>query len=427
MDKKLLDDCLAYIDSYWERIIKKPSKNEPTNNPYSIQVPHAQISPNEEKFSYIFYWDTYFMSEGLLGTKHQWIIPEMVENFAFLFDTYHLIPNFTHIESLGRSQPPFFSSMVLDGYAVNNNMSWLKKYIGIAKKEYQEVWMDHLAYNHSIPTYGLNRYGGMDMGYAQQSEQESGWDMTSRFYNRCNEFLAIDLNCYLYKYELDFAKTAEILGDTNEQQYWTTIAKNRVKKMQLFWNPKKGFFYDYDYVAHQQSTFESLAGFVPLWAGIATIQQAKAMASKLSEFETDYGLTITSKDSLHPILDLSLFSSELQITLERILTPKQWDYPNIWPPLEYLSVVGLLRYGFYADAQRITKKSLNAHAKIFKKYHSLAEKVDGTTGDIPKSYWYPTQFGFGWTNAVIYRYTKLLDNLENNKSPVVGDRKCFLV
>jgi alpha,alpha-trehalase len=295
----------------------------------------------------------------------------------------------------------------------------------VAKDEYHIVWQSPMAtdarhYNHLVEEFNLQRYGDRDVGYAESTEQESGWDMTSRFYSRSHEFLAIDLNCYLYTYEIDFAHTAHSLSNEKEHEYWQTVAKKRKQRMQLFWNKKIGFFSDYDYIHKANSDFLSLAGFVPLWAGIATKEQAATAVKKLPLFETDYGLAITSKDSLFmiPIRQaqgkqdsrIHMFPQPLQPTIKHILAPKQWDYPNIWPPLEYLTVMGLIRYGYKKDAQRIMKKSIHAHVQAFKKYGGLLEKMDGLTGDKPKAYWYPTQVGFGWTNAIFTSYISCLNS-----------------
>ncbi len=459
LDQEKLQKTLEYIDDYWEKIILMPKKHtvhkhvvdsvrmligQTRTSEYNIiEVPYPAVVPNDSKYRYIFYWDTYFIFRGLLETKYEWVIPSMVENFVYLFKRHHIIPNFSHPESLGRSQPPFLSSMILDAYAVleretklthklkqllHGKKRWLRSHIEIAQQEYEDVWLSPVSfsptdYNHLVPEYQLNRYGNRDIGYPQPSEQESGWDMTSRFYNRCNEFLAVDLNTFLYKYEIDFAQAAKILGNKTEEDHWLRVAESRKQRMQLFWNEEKGFFYDYDYVHKEQSEFESLAGFVPMWAGLATPQQAEKMVQKLPEFESEYGLFITREQSLPPILDLSIFPNPFQYTMESIVKPKQWDYPNIWPPLEYLTVIGLLKYGYIDDAKRIMTKSLNAHIHAFEKHQGLLEKLDGLTGDMPPTYWYPTQVGFGWTNAIFHRYAQILHHLASK--PLESSRTHF--
>lgn len=435
-------EVLDYIDSFWSQIILKPKRHRLRNRIIdvvtlraidkdynTITVPYTCIVPNTGKYKYIFYWDSYFIFQGLKGTRYEWVIPSMVQNFLYLFEKYHIIPNLSHPEALGRSQPPLLTSMIFDAYnamhdptklsskiknVLTSPKSWLRKAIDIAKEEYEDVWQsdivpDHKHYNHRVAEYNLNAYGSRDVPYPQTAEQESGWDMTSRFYNRCNEFLPVDLNTFLYKYEMDFAEAARMFGNTNEQHMWLEKAENRKKRMNEFlWNEQKGFFYDYDFVHNMQSEYTSLAGFVPMWAGLATSEQAKKCVEKLPIFETPYGLTIGDKASLPHEIDLSQFTKPLQITLTTVLRQKQWDYPNIWPPLEYMTVMGLLRYGYNEDAKRIMEKSIAAHTAFFERHGALLEKMDGTNGDMPGAYWYPTQLGFGWTNAIFKVYTQLL-------------------
>ncbi len=447
MYKEKYKDCLEYIDSYWDKIIiephDKPRWRKQTGQitrrkmfQNIIDVPNAFITPNDNYFSRVFYWDTFFMFKGLIRTEREWILKEMVENFIYLFQNFGVIPNFNSPASTGRSQPPFFTSMILDTYngpyfeylrsgkvdkllfQLQRTKEWLKETSEIAKQEYFSVWDDEKSlFNHKVAKLNLNRYGDRDAGYAHSSELESGWDFTSRFYNRCNNFLPIDLNVYLFKYERDFGKIAFHLEDGEEEKAWKDRAAARREKINdLMWDEKTGFFFDYDYVNKKRSEFLSLAGFTPLWAGLATKDQSERMVKNLKDFENNNGLLITAKESLAPMINLSEVPVPYRNSVEYNLKPKQWDYPHIWPPLEYLTVIGLLKYGFVEDAKRIMEKSLKAEAKIFRKYKTFFEKIDGVDGDQPESFLYPNQSGFGWTNAVFYRYVMILDALETGEN-----------
>jgi alpha,alpha-trehalase len=402
-------------------------------SPHSIKLPHYYFVPNDNKFTYIYYWDSYFMTQGLMGTEREWLMPEMIENFIYLFETFQIIPNFSAPASMGRSQPPFFSSLIMDTYLKQLNPTnpykyvtgfkrklyelkmkqWLKRTIAVAKQEYELVWIDKdNDYNHHVHNSILSRYGDRDIGYAQSSELESGWDMTSRFYNRCDQFLPVDLNSYLYKYEKDFARASEILGNREEAKEWEEKAGERKKAMQIMWNTDEGFFYDYGYGFARISHYFSLASFTPLWAGIATPEQAKQMIKHLPKFETPNGLTIGAKMSLAKPIDLSKIQDRYHSAIEEIVKPKQWDYPNIWSPLEYLTVIGLLRYGYKDEAGRIMESSVKTHARLFRKYKTFFEKIDGKTGEPSVGYAYAMQEGFGWTNAIFYRYIQILEALD---------------
>ncbi len=459
MWKDQYKDALDYIDSYWDKITYKPSKmrleHQLTNMPlpylYShlkniknvavspnfVKLQHYYFVPNDNKFTYIYYWDSFFMFRGLMGTKREWLMREMIENFIQLFKTFDIIPNFSAPASMGRSQPPFFSSMIMDTFLTPlnplnsykhkkglmehvyrlQNITWLKKAIDTAKKEYETVWVDTLNnYNHHVDGYVLSRYGDRDIGYAHSSELESGWDMTSRYFNRCDQFLPVDLNSYLHKYEKDFANAARMLGNHIEEEYWLQKAKDRKEEINKYmWNEEKGFFYDYGYTYNLQSDFLSLAGFTPLWAGIATAHQAKRAVEMLPKFETPYGLTITAKESLAKPIDLSKIQKRYHPAIEEIIKPKQWDYPNIWSPLEYLTVIGLLRYGFVDDARRIMENSVKAHGAAFRKHGTFFEKLNGENGETGKGAQYIDQKGFGWTNAAFFRYISILDSMDSGK------------
>lgn len=415
-------DCLAYIHSYWDRITK--TQKEDDQKTRTIGLPRPFLVPNTDRFPYLFYWDSYFMILGILGTPRQNLALNIIENFIFLFKKFNIIPNLASYDFIHRSQPPLFSSMIMDTYKYTRDKAWLKISIEVAKNEYKTVWTNEDDvknaslmgnFHHKIKDHFLSRYGDRDTGYPIHAELESGWDFTSRFYGRCSDFLAIDLNCFLYKYETDFIESAKILKRKKEELFWKTISQKRKSEITKYmWSRDEQFFYDFDYTHKIQSPFVSLAGFLPMWAGLATQKQAEGMKKKLPLFETEYGLTVTDASSLAPLIDVESIPNGFRQTIKSFLSPKQWDYPNIWPPLEYLTVIGFLRYGFLNDARRIMEKSVRTHAWLFRKYGTMYEKIDGVTGDKPLDYQYPNQTGFGWTNAVFYRYIQLLDSMDYN-------------
>jgi alpha,alpha-trehalase len=65
----------------------------------------------------------------------------MIDNFAYLIDTYGFIPNGNRTYFLSRSQPPFFACMVQLLADLNENSFDIKrKYLSQLHKEYQ-YWM----------------------------------------------------------------------------------------------------------------------------------------------------------------------------------------------------------------------------------------------------------------------------------------------
>jgi alpha,alpha-trehalase len=253
-----------------------------------------------------------------------------------------------------------------------------------AEKELNSYWMNKSLTEVHIVYKGLSRFCDHFITHLA-AEHESGWDMTSRFSDHCLNILPVDLNSALYKYETDLAWYYQSVRNYKKQKMYLLQAETRKKNMtRLLWNNEKGFFFDYDYKHHRQNSFYSVAGFYPLWAGLATPAQAKRAAENLKMFEYEYGLANTQSTHL---------SHEY----------KQHDYPNGWPQQHWIVIKGLMNYGLEEDARRIAKKYLDTNNNLFLKTGKMWEKMDVVKGDAGFSERYPTQSGFSWTNAVFIR------------------------
>jgi alpha,alpha-trehalase len=89
----------------------------------------------------------------------------------------------------------------------------------------------------------------------------------------------------------------------------------------------------------------------------------------------------------------------------------QWDYPYGWAPLQSLAVEGLRRYGYTADADRISYEFLSTVAENFRGEGTIREKYDVVTrsSEAHVSAGYQANVvGFGWTNGV---FLELLQEL----------------
>lgn len=384
--KNNYQQCLKYIENYWKKITFYFPKEKGVN----IGLPNYFISPNETRFKNDqFYWDSYFIILGLIESGKISLAKGMADNFIHLYKKFGIIPGRNRYYDLGRSQAPFFTSMIWEIFKVIKDKKWLKKVAETASSELENYWMnkEHLACR------GLSRYCDHFISHIT-SEHESGWDMTSRFGERCLNYLPIDLNSCLYKYEMDLAEIYKILGNKTKQKRYLKQAEKRKKTMaNLMWDNKKGFFFDYNYKLKKRSTFYSLAGFYPLWAKLASKNQAEKTAKKLKKFECDGGLANTQKTGL---------SKEF----------KQWDYPNGWANQQWIVINGLLNYGFKDDAERIAVKWLEMNKKVFLKTGKFWEKYNVANCGIGKEGRYSNQTGFGWTNAV---FIKLAKEFSKNK------------
>ncbi len=390
------DTSLRYIKFYWKKI----TYYHPKDKQIHLGMPNKYIAPNNEIFKFDqFYWDSYFVILGLVKDKQIKLAKGMVENFVYLYNRFKIVPMRNRFYNLGTSQIPFLTSMAYEVYEASPDKAWLNKVMKVAEQELMNYWMNPKLTETHIVYKGLSRYCDHYITHLG-AEHESGWDMTSRFHDRCLDFLPVDLNSCLYKYEMDIAKAYTLLKKHSKAKKFKEQARKRRKNMtELMWNPKLHFFFDYNKHKKQHSQFYSVAGFYPLWAELATKEQAKLIRKHvLPLFEYDGGITNTQAEHLSP-------------------DTKQHDHPNGWPHQQWIVVKGLLNYGYKEDAERIARKWVDMNHSLFESTGTFWEKYDVVHRQ-PGVYnpdRYPTQSGFGWTNAI---YLRLINEFKLDQEPV---------
>jgi alpha,alpha-trehalase len=234
-----------------------------------------------------------------------------------------------------------------------------------------------------------------DFFKGDRAMRESGFDTTFRFgffSGSTHHYAPVCLNSLLYKYEQDLAWMAGQLHRQSEMKQWQAIAEARRRAIDKYlWNPGKGMYFDYDYTAprQQQSDYEYLTTFYPLWAAATTPEQAKLVEAHLADFERAGGLAMSTRES-----------------------GVQWDMPYGWAPVIWLVTDGLAGYGDIRDAQRISGKFTDVVRTNFARDRAIREKynvVNGSSEFHPTAAGYSENVvGFGWTNGVYLKMKALL-------------------
>jgi alpha,alpha-trehalase len=236
-----------------------------------------------------------------------------------------------------------------------------------------------------------------DFYRGDRAMRESGYDPSFRFgpfSGSTQHYAPVCLNSLLYKYERDMAHFATVLGRTAEAGQWNRRALDRRAAIEKYlWNPTTHMFYDYNFMTHQQSTYNYLTAFYPLWANLATPQQASEMKRHLSLFEHDGGLAMSDYDS-----------------------GTQWDLPFGWAPTSWLAIKGLDQYGFTADSSRVSTKFSQTIRQNFEHDGTIREKYNVVSGsaNVEVATGYKSNVvGFGWTNGVYLEMNDLLTHKKN--------------
>ena len=163
------------------------------------------------------------------------------------------------------------------------------------------------------------------------------------------------------------------------RRFKKAAAKRKDAINDYHWDEDAQFYMDYNFHHQENTKVFSLAGVFPLYAGIAGEAEAALVAETIQ------------RDFLKP--------GGVVTTL--IENGQQWDSPNGWAPLQWVTIQGLRNYGYDELAETIAKRWLALNDEVFKKTHRLVEKYNVMGGDgLGGGGEYVLQDGFGWTNGV---------------------------
>ena len=413
-----------HIRALWPVLTRAPPSETAGARSSLIPLPNPYVVPGG-RFREVYYWDSYFTMLGLVASGRTDLVRSMLDNFAHLVRTIGHIPNGNRTYYLSRSQPPFFAAMV-GLYAAATDTAQALRYLDALEAEHA-FWMDGAerlapggAYRRVVrPPDGsvLNRYWddraeprpesyrqdyelGQTLPEAQReafyrnvrATAESGWDFSSRWMRdpkdlrtlETTELIPVDLNSLLYHAERTIAALRAFRRRSGDAEVAGRFARAAHERLQallaLAYDPITGFFYDVRWKSGERvDDRPTLAAAAPLYFGLATAEQGRRIAARLGrEFLRSGGFVTTL-----------------------IASGQQWDAPNGWPPLEWLAIEGVRRYGGadLADAARehwlaLNRRTYEATGKMVEKYDVVDLDARAGGGE------YPTQDGFGWSNGV---------------------------
>lgn len=405
------------------------------------------------RFNEMYGWDSYFIAVGLITDGKIAEAKDIAENFKYQIDHYGKILNANRSYYLTRTQPPLYTSLIIDIAEKEKDVNWISRHLKTAVKEYETVWMQ---LGKRLTDSGLNRYKAEGIGlpfeveaghfddilekYAEKykmplrdferkylereitdpeldayfihdrSMRESGHDTTNRLVNICADLNTVAVNSLLYKYETDIAFLIETIFNNEFQysehinytaDYWRGKANLRKQKInELCWNESQGIYLDYNFVKKEQHHFEAATTFYPLWAKLCSPEQAETLVKKtLPKFKMKGGIAGSTKESIANIEDSA--------------PQRQWDYPFGWSPHQFFLWDGLLNYGYENEAREmvyrwlwlITKSAVEYNGTIPEKFNleTSSHKIFAEYGNVGTIFDYITEEGFGWMNAS-YQY-----------------------
>ncbi|KAI0489597.1 glycoside hydrolase family 37 protein [Xylaria cf. heliscus] len=454
------------------------------------------------RFREPYYWDSFWILEGLLRTRGSFteISRNIIENFLDFVEQFGFVPNGARIYYLNRSQPPVLTQMVKTYVDYTNDTSILDRALPLLIKEHS-FWMTNRTVEVKAKddcTYSLAHYAVLNTQprpesyredwvtannqsyYANsgiiypethaldESEKatlyanlasgaESGWDYGSRWIANPSDavndvyfplrslntvnVIGVDVNSILYANEITIAGYLRDAGDDATAAEFEGLAKNRSSAMfDLMWNDKYSRYFDYNLTSNAQNVY-ALADSDTTEAQKADAPDGYQIAFNAAQFYPFWLGAAPSQLKNNPLAVRNAYKSVATLLSEKaggiaatsLTTGQQWDQPNVWPPLMYAIMKGLLNtpptFGeedpYYVEIQELaltlaqryldstfcTWRSTggstdelprlsgiedpDAQGIIFEKYSDASVNAAGSGGE------YEVVEGFGWSNGVL--------------------------
>ncbi|PVU89002.1 hypothetical protein BB561_005608 [Smittium simulii] len=474
------------LNSEWKKLIKAQDKSKLCKECSStlLDIEGPFIVPGG-RFREFYYWDTYFIIEGLLISGLYQTSKDIIYTLASLVKKYGFVPNGSRQYYLNRSQPPLLAHMAYSYYNKTSDKNFVFNILPYLKLE-NEYWVEkhtvevkfiknkksylckmfRYTVNSTYPrpeSYSVdyliatNNTNDIKQQHKIFSEiatgAESGYDYSSRWISNnseiegfnlsksiTSEIIPSDLNSIMYRNQEIISQFCQIAAEStknstfrqeylNDEYIYTKMKEQTLNNiMEHMYDKSSGMFNDYNINIGESSKIWSLGNLWPYW------YLSDKVDLKSMDIAWDVIFKIIKNNSGG--LPVTLFDSGLQ-----------WDYPSVWPPLQYVIVKGLIssaktvkktdpsKAQKYRDIAFMISNSLvgtsfcawhktggtipgilkkhantNDTGHIFEKFNSTSYGNPANIGE------YKIQSGFGWTNGVLlWMIDHFKDKLETPK------------
>ncbi len=377
-----------YVLSHAKDMLKEPY--------HFIHYPF--IDPGSVYKGNVWDWDTYWSAYGLLSLwdafdepMQQKILRHAMGNVQNFFD--HQLPD-GYIPMMivddGKGDETYLNRKHKEGVRMNMHKPFLacqallvseKKGSADWAKSYAEAFRRYMDY---YDTY-FQPHSGL---YVWHDDIMIGMDNDPASFGRPQDSTAnIYLNAFMVRELESLEKLYTLWQMPEEAARCATRRQALISSIQAeCWDPRDGFFYSvdvdirtrpYDWFHKGLGVFWKTlpirirvwSGFIPLYAGIATPEQAERMrrwAVDEETFASPFGIRTLARNE--KMYDLSATNN-----------PSNWLGP-IWLIANYIVCTGLEKYGYHQEAQDIAARSVHLLGQDLLDHGCLHEYYSPETG-----------------------------------------------
>jgi len=261
---------------------------------------------------------------------------------------------------------------------------FLRQALG-AGESFAHFWLEHRDADHD----GLFEWGGNAVLESVRDSQVPIWDLLGKDDPTAPSLVeAVDLNSMMVREMRALGDMAQELGEADSAARWRGRADALAARInETMWDPETRFYYNVDRATNSFTVKtaagatidlrrKEIIGFLPLWAGVAPPDRARALVEHLrnpAEFWRRFGVPTLAADD--PGFE------------PRVTRCCQWN-GAVWLEWNYLVFDGLRRYGYRREARELGERMIEAAATQLRRNHRFWESYapDDETLASPMNY-----------------------------------------
>lgn len=342
-------------------------------------------TPDRTPHKKMWLWDSGFHAIGLRHFNMDWAEKALKAILSVQHDDGFITISTTPYKDSDITQPPVLAFAVWKVFEKGGNVELLEY-------SYPRL-IAYLKWNYENRDHDKN--GLMEW----ESGDESGMDNSPRFDKR-KYMDAVDFNCFVANEWYYLEKIAEVLGKTEDEAFFLKQRRDIINKINtLLWNPDTQMYYDRYIETGELSDVEAISSFLPLFAKVATEQQANALIREYTDNEKWWTpLPCPSISKTH-----ESFGSNM------------WRGP-VWINYCYLMYEGLKNYGEEEAAKELAEATIQQISYWYHKEGTIFEFFDPMAKISPQKLPRKKSFGciheFGWSCTL---YMEMLNDLYGQK------------
>lgn len=358
-----------------------------------LKYPFLSVSYGKHYANSVFSWDNFHMALRFSTDGKIEYLRYLVDNLVL----YQRNNGYIHCVVSSQRDPqnysaefhaqPFLAQAVCLYLSKGRDVNWSKGVFGKLVK-YLDFWENSYQYENGLFAWKETYMGGFDN------------DAASSFLSS-GSVISPDVNSWIYLEYLAMAKLAECLKDKNSQKEYKQKADKLKQNINtILWSEEDGAYLSYS-IEHKtlfmgfnkifhdlalgrdigKYSFQSCSNFIPLYARIASQEQAQKMIERYlitpQHFWSEYGLRSLSRSSEY--YNNAVWGNPPRYGDPNRMTNSNWQGP-VWMPLCYFGAHALNYYGYKDKAMELAQNSINTLLGSLEKIGSFAENFDAETG-----------------------------------------------